>query len=315
MRALVLEEWGSVPVVSDVPDPAPADGRALVRVRAAGLNPVDLAIASGRFYLPLPDPPFVVGAECMGEVVSSATVPAGTRVWCLPVTGGFAEVVSVPEESLVPVPDGLGDVTAGGLGVAGLAGWMSVRARGRLAPGETVVVLGASGVVGQVAVQTARLGGAGRVIAVARSGPGRERALARGADVALATGDGLPDALRAACEEEGADLVIDALWGDSAAAAIGVLRHGGRLVQVGNAESPAMTMVAGPLRGRRLDVLGLSVIVEEPGALRRAYAELAEVTALGEVALDIEAVPFADAPAGWARQTAGTGGRKLVLVT
>lgn len=300
--------------MADMPEPAPAPGRALVRVRAAGLNPVDLAITSGRFYLPLPDPPFIVGAECMGEVVSSGTLPQGARVWCLPVTGGFAEIASVPDASLVPVPDGLGDVAAGGLGVAGLAGWMGVRARGRLVPGETVVVLGASGVVGQVAVQAARLGGAGRVVAVARSAAGRERALACGADVALATGDDLPEALRAACAE-GADLVIDALWGDSAAAAIGVLRHGGRLVQVGNAESPAMTMVAGPLRGRRLDVLGMSVLVEEPGALRRAYAELAEVTALGEVALEIEPVPLAGAPAAWARQTAGTAGRKLVLVT
>lgn len=314
MRAVSVEEWGAVPVVGEVPEPAPAPGRALVRMRAAGLNPVNLAIASGRFYLPLPDPPFIAGAECMGEVVASATLPVGTRVWCLPVTGGFAEIVSAPDDSLVPVPDGLDDPTAGGLGVAGLAGWMSVRARGRLTSGETVVVLGASGVVGQVAVQAARLGGAGRVVAVARSGSGRERALARGADVALATGDGLPDALRAACGE-GADLVIDALWGDSAAAAIGVLRHGGRLVQAGNAESPAMTMVAGPLRGRRLDVLGLSVIVEEPAALGRAYAELAEAAALGEVEIEIEAVPFAEAPAAWARQTAGTAGRKLVLVT
>ncbi len=314
MRAVVLREWGAVPVVADVPDPVSAPGRALVRVRAAGLNPVDLAIASGRFYLPLPEPPFTAGAECMGEVVASETLPAGTRVWCLPMTGGFAEVAAVPEGSLVPVPDGLGDVTAGGLGVAGLAGWMGVRARGRLAPGETVVVVGASGVVGQVAVQAARLGGAGRVVAVARSAAGRERALGCGADVALATGDGLPEALHAACGE-GADLVIDALWGDSAATAIGVLRHGGRLVQLGNAESPAMAMVAGPLRGRRLDILGLSVLVEDPAALRRAYAELAEVASLGEVAIDAEAVPLAGAPEAWARQTAGTGGRKLVLVT
>jgi len=314
MRAVSVVGWGAVPAVTEVPEPPATPGRALVRMRAAGLNPVDLAIASGRFYMPLPDPPFVAGAECMGEVVSSAHLPAGTRVWCLPVTGAFAELVSAPDESLAPVPDGLDDVTAGGLGIAGLAGWMAVRVRGRLSPGETVVVLGASGVVGQTAIQAARLGGARWVVAVARSGAGRERALALGADVALATGSGLPEALRAGCGD-GADLVVDALWGDAAAAAIAVMRRGGRLVQVGNAESPAMEVVAGPLRGRLIDLLGFSVIVEDPAEVGRAYRELAEVSALGEVVLEVEAVPLGEAPAAWARQAAGTGGRKLVLVS
>ena len=94
MRAVRIVGWGAPPEVGEAPDPEAAPGRAIVRMRAAGLNPVDQAIGSGRFYMPLPDPPFVSGAECMGEVVSSSTVPAGTRVWCLPVTGGFGELVS-----------------------------------------------------------------------------------------------------------------------------------------------------------------------------------------------------------------------------
>lgn len=313
MRAVSVVAWGAAPVVADVGEPVATPGRALVRMRAAGLNPVDLAIASGRFYLPLPAPPFIAGAECMGEVVSSATWPAGTRVWCLPVTGAFGELVSAPEASLAPVPDGLDDVTAGGLGVAGLAGWMPVRHRGRLAPGETVVVLGASGAVGRVAVQAARLGGARWVVAVARSVSGRDAALSHGADVALATGPGLPQALREACPE-GADLVIDALWGDSAAAAIGVLRRGGRLVQVGNAESPSLEVVAGPLRGGLIDLLGFSVIADDPAAVARAYLDLAEVVVRGEIEVDHEPVPLDEAPVAWTRQAAGVGGRKLVLV-
>ena len=313
MRTVSVVEWGAAPAVTDAPEPSAGPGRALVRMRAAALNPVVLAIASGRFYMPLPDPPFTSGAEAVGEVVSSERLPAGTRVWCLTMTGGFGELVSAPEETLVPVPDALDDALAAALGIAGLAGWMPVRERGRLAPGETVVVLGASGVVGQVAVQAARLNGARWVVAVARSAAGRERALGLGADVALPTGDGLAGALREACGE-GADLVVDALWGDSAGAAIGVLRRGGRHVQVGSAERPVLEVVAGPLRGKRVDLLGFSVFSEEPSEVRRAYAELAEVAALGEVTVEIDAVPLADAPAAWARQAAGAGGRKLVLV-
>jgi NADPH2:quinone reductase len=210
------------------------------------------------------------------------------------------------------VPDGLDDATAAALGVAGLAGWMPVLDRGALSPGETVVVLGASGVVGQVAVQAARHGGAARVVAVARSAAGRERALALGADLAVATGEGLAEALREACPD-GADLVVDALWGASAVAALGALRHGGRLVQVGNAEAPEATLVPGPLRGRRADIRGFSVLVEEHAALRRWYADLAAAAAGGEVAMEIEAVPFEEAPAAWARQGRGTGGVKLVV--
>jgi NADPH:quinone reductase-like Zn-dependent oxidoreductase len=314
VRALSLPEWGATPIRADVPTPVAAPGMELVRVRAAALNPLDLAVASGRFYMPLPEPPFVPGAEVVGELVADGTHPAGTRVWCLVLTGGLCEVLAVPSERLVPVPDGISDELAVALGVAGLAGWMPVHERGSLAPGETVVVLGASGVVGQVAVCAARAGGAGRVVAVARRAEGRERALALGADVTLPTGDGLAEALREACPD-GADLVIDALWGDSAAAAIGAAGRGARLVQVGNAESPVMPMVAGPLRGRRLDLLGFSVLVEEPAAVARAYGDLTAAVLAGDldVELDIDVIPLEAAVAAWERQAAGTRGHKLVV--
>ena len=315
MRALSVLEWGATPVATEAPAPAASPGHALVRVRASPLNPVDIAIASGRFYLPIPDPPFVPGVEAVGEVVADGPLPAGTRVWCLVTLGGLGEVVAVPHERLIPVPDGIDDPLAAALGVAGLAGWMPVRERGALAPGETVVVLGAGGVVGQIALQAARAGGAGRVVAVARSATGRDRALRNGADVALPTGDDLPGALREACGE-GADLVVDTLWGDSAAAAIGAMARRGRLVQVGNAESPMMPMVAGPLRGRRLDIRGFSVMVEEPADLARAYGELTAAVVRGALELDlqVETVARDDAPAAWERQVAGTGGSKLVVV-
>jgi len=309
----VVPARGAAPEPAEVPEPAPAAGRALVAVRAASINPVDLAIAAGRFYRPVPDPPYVPGAEGVGEVVASDRHQPGTRVWCLAMTGCLAEAVSAPAELVAPVPDELDDAVAAGLGIAGLAGWMPVRERGGLRAGENVVVLGAGGVVGQVAVQASRAIGAGFVVGVARSEDGRERALRLGADVALPTGPGLAEALREACPD-GADLVVDALWGPSAAAALGAMRRGGRLVQVGNAERPAVEVVAGPLRGGRLDVRGFSVFSEDPADVVRAYADLAAAAARGEVRLEIERCGLDDAPAAWARQAAGTGGAKLVVV-
>jgi NADPH:quinone reductase-like Zn-dependent oxidoreductase len=311
VRALLLTTWGSTPELADAPEPEAPPGHTLVHVRAVALNPADLAVAAGRFYLPLPEPPFIPGAEAVGEVVSSAVHRSGTRVWCLSMVGSLAELVVAPDDRVVPVPDGLSDELAVAVGVAGLAGWMPVRDRGALAAGETVVVLAASGIVGQVAIQAAR-GIADRIVAVARSAEGRDRALELGADMALAIGPDLAGALRDACGD-GADLVIDPLWGDPAVAAIGALRRGGRLVQVGNAHGPTADITAGPLRGGRLDIRGFSVFSEDPADRARAYSAVAEAALVGDVKLSLAVAPLDEGPAAWERQAGGTGGVKLVL--
>ncbi|MGD9573306.1 MAG: zinc-binding alcohol dehydrogenase family protein [Thermoleophilia bacterium] len=312
MRALSIAEAGAAPVAADLPPPEPGPGDALVQVSRAAINPVDLAIASGRFPLPVPSPPYVPGAEVVGEVLRSEMLPPGTRVWGIGLTGGCAEVAVVPDDKLVPVPEGVGDDLAVALGIAGLAGWMPVLDRGALVPGETVVVLGAGGAVGQVAVQAARSAGAGRVVAAARSAGGRERALVLGADAAVATGDGLAEALRAECPD-GADLVIDPLWGASAVAALSCLSPRGRLVQVGNAESPVADVAAAALRFGLLDIRGFSVLVEDPARVRSAYAEIAAAALEGEVAMLVETVPLGEGPAAWARQASGAGGIKAAV--
>ncbi|MEW6581315.1 MAG: zinc-binding dehydrogenase [Actinomycetota bacterium] len=311
--ALVVEELGRPPVLRRVNRPDPAAGGALVRLRAAGLNPADLAIGAGRFYLPLPDPPFVAGCEAVGEVIRSGRHPEGARVWCLQPTGCFAEVFTCPEDALVPVPDGVSDAVAVAMGVAGLAGWMPVRDRGALRAGETVLVLGAGGVVGRVAVQAARAGGAARVVAGVRSEAGDAVARAAGADeVVRLGGDGDAAAFRRAAPD-GVDLVVDTLWGAPLVAALGALAPRARIVQVGSGAGAEAAFPAGPLRGGRIDIRGFSVFSERPGDLARAYIEAASAAARGEVRVDTAEVPLADGPAAWARLAAGTSGVKVVL--
>jgi NADPH:quinone reductase-like Zn-dependent oxidoreductase len=314
VKAVVLDGWGKAPVVRDAQEPPSTPGRALMRLRAAALNPVDVAIASGKFYGPTPEPPFVLGAEAVGEVVRSDRFASGTRVWCLTTTGGFVEYLDAPEESLVPVPDGISDEQAAAIGIAGLAGWMSVLERGELDAGETVVVLGASGVVGQVAIQAARARGAGRIIAAARTKEGLERALALGAHwfVPLDEGD-VARELRDA-SAPGADLIIDMVWGTPVLAALEAARSRCRLIQVGNAAGATSTITGGTLRGRRLDIRGFSVFAEHQADLARSYGELAAEVAAGSVTLRVESLPLVEAPIAWARQISGTAGRKLVLV-
>lgn len=312
MIAVQVPDWGRTPEVVEIDPPRPAPGSLLVAVRAAGLNPVDITMASGRFYAPVPPPPYVAGAEAMGEVVSGAGRPAGSRVWCFGRTGGFAEHMAIDPARTAPVPDDLDDARAAAIGIAGLAGWMPVRGRGALRPGETVAVLGASGVVGQVAVQAAA-GIAGRLIAVARSAEGLTRALELGADATVRVDEqDLASALRAAAPD-GIDLVVDMIWGDAAVAAIGAMARGGRLVQVGNARSPTAEVGAGALRGGRLEILGFSLYSEDFADVARGYEALAAAVVAGQVDLGYEEYPLRETPDAWRRQVAGTGGTKLII--
>ena len=184
VRAVVIDEVRSGP---GGPGLAAADRRRRASrwsgSRPAGLNPVDLAIASGRFYLPLPEPPCVAGVEAVGIVVASERFPVGTRVWSLGHDRALLRRSSShPTTSWSSVPEERQASVAAAMGVAGLAGWMPVMSRGAIVPGERVLVLGASGIVGQVAVQTARAAGAGWIVAAARSDGGCRRALIAGAD-------------------------------------------------------------------------------------------------------------------------------------
>lgn len=316
VRAAVIPGWGGAPEVHDLPVPQPAPGRSLVRLLAAAVNPVDLAIGSGRFYMPLPDPPFTAGVEAVGEVLQSETLPVGSHVWCLrPSAGCWAERFSAADDTLVPVDAQVDPALAVGMGVAGLAGWMPVVHRGGLQAGETVLVLGATGAVGQVALQAARARGAGRIVAVGRNPDALRHLRALGAHevIGIAEADDLTAAIRAACPD-GVDLVVDALWAAPLVASLPALSPRARVVQVGSAAGQTADLAAGPLRGKRIDIRGFSVFAESHDALAAAHTELVEAAAAGLVGLPIRRLSLDEVALAWAEQASGAGGDKLVLV-
>ena len=197
---------------------------------AAGLNPVDVAICAGRFYAGRPPLPSVAGREGVGLL-------DGRRVYfdapVLPF-GSMAERALIDPRSTYEVPDGVEDGLAVALGISGLAAWLALTWRAELQPGEHVLVLGASGVLGQIAVQAAKLLGAARVVAAARSQEGLERCLELGADAAVrldATED-LPAALTEAAEGK-IDVVVDPVFGEPFVAAVNAASFGARIVQLG----------------------------------------------------------------------------------
>jgi len=313
MKAAVIEEFGRPPVFRDFDEPQRAPGQALVEVTAAPLNPVDIKIASGSYVAGSPPLPYVAGREAVGRVLESDTLDAGTRVYVDGGSGGLAERVVAGDENLIELPDGVEDALAGSLGVAGLAAWLALDWRGNLSQGETVLVLGASGAVGMIAVQAAKLLGAGRVVAAARSEKGLERARQLGADATVHL-DGSGDLAERFVEagEGQIQLTVDPLWGEPATAAVRATSFGGRLVHVGKSAAPEATFDSDSVRGRMISILGHITPGVPVEARREAYGQMLRHAAAGDLTVDYELLPLARVAEAWERQDASPG-RKLVL--
>src|SRR5262249_5152565 len=187
MRAAVLHGHGQPPEYGRHLAPRRAPGQALIRVTAAPVNPLDLLCASGVSYFSAPTLPYVPGTQGVGVIEQADTFSAGQRVWfsgsagMAPGDGSLAELSVADEAGLLPLPDTVSDDLVAALGLSAIAAWMALTWRGGLQPGEHVLVLGASGTVGHVGLQVARLFGAGRVIAACRDPHGRQRATELGA--------------------------------------------------------------------------------------------------------------------------------------
>jgi len=316
VRAVELHTCGEPPAVVDRPDPVPGPGEVLVEVSAAPIVPLDLLCASGRSYFGVPATPYVPGVQGVGTVDGRpAWFPASAGM--APGDGSMAELATVAEADLVPIPDGVSRSELAALGLSAVAAHMALTWRGELAAGETVLVLGAGGVVGQAAVQLARLYGAARVVAAARSSAGQERARAAGADavVALDSDDVVELAARLGdAALRPVDLVLDPLFGVPAAAAMRCLRPGGRLVNLGGSASEQCPIDSSTIRGRSLRLLGYTnnELTREQRAA--ALTDVAQHAAAGRLTVAHEVVPLQDAANAWVRQATGQVAGRLVLV-
>jgi NADPH:quinone reductase-like Zn-dependent oxidoreductase len=309
MRAAVVNDYG-VPAVGEFGEPQAGPGQAVLDVLAAGVNPVDVAIAAGTFYGGRPPLPFVCGREGVGLL-------EGSRVYFdAPVVpyGSMAERTLVDPASVYPLADGVSDGVGVAIGIAGLAAWLALMWRAKLQAGEHVLVLGASGIVGQIAVQVARLHGAGRVVAAARSASGIDRALALGADagVRLDRSETLPAALAQAAGDR-IDVVVDPVFGRPFVAALQAASFGARIVHLGTAAAVEATVPSPVLRGKALAILGHTNFAAPPEVRRESYERMADAAAAGEIEVEVDPLPLEMVAEAWRRMAAGSH-HKVVLV-
>lgn len=313
LQALVISDIDTSPSVGDLRKPEPELGESLLAVVAAPLNPIDIWVASGRFFAGHPPVPYVPGVEAVGRVIGPSALTPGTLVFtCLDglgVTrnGTCAEYVRASDSTLIPVPDEVEPAFAAALGTASLAGWIPLRDLARVERDDVVLVLGASGTAGFVAVQVAKMLGAARVVAVGRRSGGLERARLAGADAVVAIGktDDLVHEFRAACGGAGPTVVFDPLWGEPLLAALEAAAPGARIVNVGQAAAAHALMASAVVRGKGLHIFGFTTLNTPFDDVRRAYAELLLAKQRGDLHIDVNCFSLTDSVAAWERQVAG----------
>ena len=314
MRAAILREYDATPELGDFEDPVDAGGAVAAEVLAAGLNPVDIRKAAGVFPLaPKPPLPSVAGWEGV------ARLEDGSRVYFVdppPPQGALAERTLIDLSATHPVPDGVEDGVAVALGIAGLAGWLALTWSAKLREGESVLVLGATGTVGQVAVQGAKLLGASRVVAAGRNESGLARAAELGADATVQLGgDDLAERFRESAGDAGGfDVIVDPLWGEPGVAAMEASKRFTRHVALGQSAGMHASVSVATVRNKPLTIVGHTNYAIPFEDQQAAYAEMCGHAAAGRLTADVEATPLDDVASAWERLRAGSPGTKLVVV-
>jgi len=310
VRAVLVREVGAVPESGEAPDPAGE----VVEVLAAPINPIDVAVSRGILATGHPELPYVPGCEGVGRTADGKVVWIFGGAFGRTANGAMAERATIGDAHAIDVPDGADPAVAAGLGIAGLAGWLPFAWRAPLKGGENVLVLGATGSVGIVAVQTAKLLGAARVVAAGRSKAGLERALEHGADATIGLdADGLVEAMKDAFGGEGPNYVFDPLWGEPASAAVQAAVPWATVVNLGQSAGATSELASAAVRFKSLSILGHTNFAVPPDELAEHYRRLVEHVVAGDIRFEVERVPLESVADAWRRQAEGAG-KKLVVV-
>lgn len=315
MKAAVVESFDSPPRYGEFETPVASASETLVTVRAAALTQLARIFASGKHFA-APKPPFVPGTDGVGVV-------AGKRMYFSfprPPVGSMAEVVAVERRYTVPVPDDVDDVTAAAAANPGMAAWCGLTRRARFVRGESVLVNGAAGISGRIAIQVAKHLGARRVVATARNPAVEPELRALGADALIVLAQSqaeLTQAFRRELREHGVDVVLDYLYGNTAEAflhacvgpARGEAEPRVRFVQIGTLAGPNISLPALFLRSSGLELLGSGLGALSHEELVKSIGEFLAAFGAGGFRIATETASLCDVEAAWGRRTAA----RLVL--
>ncbi|MDT5312668.1 MAG: hypothetical protein QOE74_1688 [Mycobacterium sp.] len=323
MKAAVVEQWGQVPVYLDHLEPVARDGAVIATVEASALTNLSRALVSGTHYaskqIELPAIPGVDGVARLDD---------GTRIYTGPVKpyGMMAERTLIDPAGALVLPDDVDSVIAAAIPNPGVSAWASLEHAAAVQPGDHVLVLGATGVTGSIAVQLAKSAfGADRVVVAGRDAARLQWLRTVGADDAIALGEeDLGARVATMHAERPFDAVLDYLWGEPAEQVLAALGsnelaaryHSTRFVQIGSMAGLTMNLPAGILRSAGITICGVgpgSVPPEVMGRIRtEALPKLFTMVADGRLHLRVQAKPLVDVEQAWT--AAEPSGTRVVLV-
>lgn len=309
MHAAVVNTLGQPPQYQEFPDPAPEPGEVIVEMLAAGLHPIVKARASGAHYSSSSKVPLVPGLDGVGKL-------DGRPVYCFSsreALGTMAEKIIARPENCFPLPDGLDPLQAAAIANPGMSAWLSLKLRAALKPGESVLILGATGVAGQLAIQAAKYLGASRIIGAGRN---VEALKDSGVDAVIALSD--PDeAVSAAFAHQlsgsGIDVVIDYLWGRPTELFLGALAKSfrpdatksTRLIEVGESAGKTIALPGALLRSVDLTLAGSGFGSVPLKQVLGSIQELFQIAAARHLQVVVEPVPLSQVTEAWGRTEKG----------
>ncbi len=314
MKAVVLHEFGKPPRYEDFQDPVPAEGEVPIKVRAAALTRISKSRAGGLHYDSYRKLPTVCGVDGVGELENGSRVFFGG---CPPPYGTMAEQTVAPKAWCGPIPDGIDDVIAAALPNAALSSWLPLVYRAGIQKGETVLILGATGVAGKVAIQVAKNLGAGRVVAAGRNEQILQTLPNLGADAVISlnlSDQDLAKAFAQEASEHRLNIILDYVWGHPTEVLVSALtRHDLmaeesriRLISIGSLAGLVASIPSAALRSSGLEIYGSGGGSVAHQAIVQTIPQMWALAVSGKLRIDTTPLPLTDAEEAWNRQESGS---------
>jgi len=321
MKAAILYKAGELPKYGDFPIPLTGKDEIIVNIKATSVKNIDRMRVNGTHYDSHQNYPTVVGVDGAG------ILDDGTRVFTGSPNGTMAEKVAVNKHWVMPIPDNVDFITAAAIPNPAISAWLSLEWKGQLKKGGKVLLIGATGITGKLAVQIAKHLGAAKVVAMGRNPIGIRALKKLGADVVISLDQAdtpIKEALRSEIKDQPFDVIIDYLWGEPAELVLNVvsghdingIAHLTRYVQIGEMAGSSIVLPAAALRSILLEISGLGGGSIPGEILKRVQFEILpkifELTAAGLLTIEVETARIENVETAWQKDV--TGKRLVILI-